>query len=93
MSEFTINGNTYREKELPNTSKGRYAMRYLGIEILAMSMLASSSSGKASPPNVNIITEFELIQQKKSNLSKSQRDWVVSQFNKRFELIQQATTI
>ncbi len=33
---------------------------------------------------INIITEFELIQQKESKLSKSIRDWVESQFNKHF---------
>ena len=35
--------------------------------------------------NINIIKEFELIQQKKSKLSSANREWVVSQFNKYFE--------
>jgi len=39
-------------------------------------------------PNVDIITEFELIQLKKSKLSKSNRDWVVQEFNKHYKLIE-----
>lgn len=35
-------------------------------------------------PAVNLIEEYELIQQKKSKLSKSDRDWVEDQFHKNF---------
>jgi len=38
-------------------------------------------------PDVDIVQEYELIQQKKSNLSKSNRDLVVIQFEKYFEII------
>lgn len=35
-------------------------------------------------PNVNIVEEFRLIQQKKSKLSKNNRDWVEAQFHRNF---------
>ena len=38
-------------------------------------------------PQVDIVKEYGLIQQKKSNLSRSQREWVVWQFEKNFELM------
>ncbi len=40
-------------------------------------------------PNVDIRSEFELIQQKKSKLSSNNRDWVCRQFLKRYQLINQ----
>ena len=42
---------------------------------------------KRQRPNVNIETEFALIQQKKSNLSKSDRDWVERQFKMMYDKI------
>jgi hypothetical protein len=38
-------------------------------------------------PHVNIIEEYGLIQQKKSNLSRSQRDWVVHTFERNFIVV------
>jgi hypothetical protein len=37
-----------------------------------------------SYPNINLITEFELITNKKSKLSKSLRDYVVTKFNEKY---------
>lgn len=37
-------------------------------------------------PN-DIVKEYGLIQQKKSNLSKSQRDWIVWKFEKNFKRV------
>lgn len=39
-------------------------------------------------PKVNIIDEFKLIQEKKSKLSRNDREWVVFQFNRNFELVE-----
>lgn len=38
-------------------------------------------------PNVDIISEYELIQKKQSKLTKSKRDWVVFQFERNFERV------
>ena len=38
-------------------------------------------------PDVNIIEEYGLIQQKKSNLTRSQREWVISVFEQNFIIV------
>lgn len=60
--------------------------------ILMMSMLIPSVSGiisKNEPerPRVNIVEEYKLILQKKSKLSRRQRDWVEYQFKKQYKQI------
>jgi len=39
-------------------------------------------------PNVDILTEYQLVLAKKSNLSKSNRDWVESMFKNLYETVQ-----
>ena len=55
--------------------------------IALASLFDGISSTPTARPNVNIITEFELIQKKQSKLSKSNRDWVIRQFNKYYKEI------
>lgn len=68
--------------------------RLAGIESLIAQMSVcyplpkGNRTGPSNPPKVNIISEFELIQQKKSNLSRSEREWVVKQFNKAFKRLE-----
>jgi GTPase SAR1 family protein len=78
-----IDGIKYREIEKPRVS-GRMAQ----IMLMAQ-MMGSGASEPREPqrPEVDIVSEFKLIQQKKSNLSRSNRDWVVSQFHSRYEEI------
>lgn len=38
-------------------------------------------------PSVDLVQEFELIQKKQSKLSRSDRNWVVKEFNKRYKEI------
>lgn len=85
-----INGERYveNEKERPKNT-GRMSA------ILAMSLAMGGgftdfgSKTKATMPRVNIANEYALIQQKKSNLSRSQRDWVEYQFHQNFTKISQ----
>jgi len=84
--EIEINGIKYREKEQPKRKP-------ISKTLLAMLTMASmfdygSGTGSKETPNVDIVKEYGLIQQKKSNLSKSQREWVVWQFKRKFEPIQ-----
>lgn len=39
---------------------------------------------RKAPKDIDVIAEFTLIQQKKSKLSRFERDWVVKMFNKSF---------
>jgi len=92
--ELEINGITYVEKPQPKRIGNSYRSSlfdfYLPLALAEMAMFhtGTGQSSKASPPDVNIVTEYELIQHKKSNLSRSQREWVVNQFNRYFEIKQ-----
>jgi len=52
--------------------------------LLPLMFMAGFSSRRKETHDVNIVEEYGLIQQKKSRLSKSQRDWVVAQFEYNF---------
>lgn len=78
-----VEGIKYREIEKPRVS-GRMA------QILIMAQMMGGGYGEPKEPqrpDVDIVSEFALIQQKKSNLSRSQRDWVVSQFHSRYKAV------
>jgi GTPase SAR1 family protein len=77
-----VEGVKYREIEKPKVN-GRIAQ----IMLMAQMMGGYGESREPQRPDVDIISEYKLIQQKKSNLSRSQRDWVVSQFHSRYEEI------
>lgn len=81
-----INGVKYQQKEIDNASGITkklhpilvFSERYFHLE---------SKTQKILPKNVDIVKEFELIQLKKSKLSKSNRDLVESIFHKHFEIV------
>lgn len=86
--EIEINGVKYQQKEQPKRkpmSKALITMMLMGE--MAGGFGIGGGSRQKETPNVDIIKEYGLIQQKKSGLSKSQRDWVVWQFEKNFEPI------
>jgi hypothetical protein len=73
-----IAGKRYRVKENPAEKIRRAAY--------VQSILDTYGSGyKRKRPDVNIVSEFELISQKKSLLCRSDRDYVVRAFNNIFE--------
>lgn len=83
-----INGKKYRKRE-QKTSKGSRAL----FNVMAMTMAMTGGVGmpglgsERKRPNVDIIQEFELIQNKESNLSRNDRDWVCNQFKYLYEEI------
>lgn len=90
MNIIEINGVQYAEKEKPKIHVPR---RITELEIMALVLSGQGmvgSSRKSTPiPKIDIATEYGLIQQKKSLLSKSQRDWVDHQFHLNFTKIEQ----
>lgn len=82
--DLEINGVKYQQIPKESNSNTNHAMSMLMISIISMGFPMLGGSRGSTKPSVNIVEEFELIQNKKSNLSKSERDWVVSQFNMRF---------
>ena len=57
--------------------------------LLAIASMFGGMPGIKEPerPDVDIPTEFALIQRKKSNLSRSQRDWVEDVFHANFKKV------
>ena len=84
-----INGMQYRQKEQkqyrPSKTLSMFSIMY-GMFGGGFDTFGSKRS-KNPPVEINIVKEYELIQNKKSNLSASQRDSVVCQFESNFEPI------
>lgn len=90
MQIITVNGVDYVEREVNtkhNASMSKYVSAMLGIYALSMTFNNQFKNSKGEAPNVNIIEEFKLIQKKESNLSRSEREWVIRQFNKKFKTL------
>ncbi|WP_424002517.1 hypothetical protein [Maribacter sp. IgM3_T14_3] len=87
--ELEINGIRYAEIEKqPKKQMSRSMTRVMMMAAMFDGMAGNGSGGGTRKrPNVDLIKEFELIQQKKSKLPRNDRDWVVFQFNKRFKQI------
>lgn len=77
-----INGVKYIQVD--NRSKS-YTRNSRVLQMLIMAeMFGGFGSKKQNTPNVDIVKEYALIQQKKSQLSKRERDYVVYQFERNF---------
>ena len=81
--EIEINGVEYRQKPKPEKRK----MPKFMLMALAMGGVFHPDifEPKSNAKNIDIIKEYGLIQIKKSNLCRADRDWVVYQFKKQFE--------
>lgn len=78
-NQIEINHQKY--ERIPE--KPKKPMSKAGMMLLAMSTMYGNPFNNyytRKRPNIDIIKEFELIQQKKSNLSKNDRDWVENVF-------------
>ena len=86
-----INGIKYKKNE-PKQKQSSYASR----RMLAMAAIAATcdpyggygSTYSRPRPVVDIVKEYELIQNKQSKLSKSDRDWVVRVFEANYTKIE-----
>lgn len=89
--EIDINGLKYRQKEQNNQQTTRQSRMSVLLMGMAMMFGAQGSIGTSKrqreTPKVNIVEEFKLIQEKKSKLSRKDRDWVVFQFNRYYEIV------
>ncbi len=85
-----INGIKY--EPIPQRSS-KLMSKLLGLEAMAMAMMPAmnfygGSNYSRKPPRVDLISEYGLIQNKKSNLSKWDRDWVVAEFERNFKKVE-----
>lgn len=85
-----INGIEYELKETAPRQKNSNTGTLLKLAALSMMMGGYSGvNNYSSPaPKVNLKEEFELIQNKKSKLSRADREWVVYQFNRLYKIKQ-----
>lgn len=80
--EIEINGLKYRQKETKKPSKNFVKLVSMAQIFGGLKLQNNNIQG------VNIVEEFKLIQEKKSKLSRTQRDSVIFQFNRNFELVE-----
>ena len=74
----------YEPIDIPKLNTPRSKMLMMAMLFSAMD---PSMPRPKEYPQVDILDEFELIQKKQSKLSKSNREWVVKQFNKMYKEI------
>lgn len=78
--EVEVNGIKYQKVERVPLS------RNAGKLLMMATMFGGFPTTKSKPtPNVDLVEEYGLIQLKKSNLNRAQRDWVVYKFEKTFK--------
>lgn len=74
-----IDGIEYREAPKPKVNS-----RMAKILLMAQMMGGGFNMKEPERPDVDIVSEYRLIQKKKSNLSSRQRAWVVSEFHRKY---------
>ncbi len=81
-----INGVEYEARELPRRGKKLGTLASLTVALAGMYMSGMGGGHSRKRPDVDIATEFELIQNKQSKLSRNDREWVVYQFNQLYKI-------
>jgi len=84
--EIEINGIKYQKIE-KQPRKNSKAMNKLIMMSTMFDDLYGLGRKIRQRPNVVLEKEYELIQQKKSKLSRNDRDWVVYQFERQYKQI------
>jgi len=88
MGNLIINSVEYKriQQKTPKASKGLSTiMMMTAMFSPVIDMYGGGNYSRSLPSNIDIVKEFELIQQKKSNLSRWERDQVVRIFNQNFK--------
>jgi hypothetical protein len=81
--DLEINGVKYVKVE----KEPRKQMSSSVAKVIMLASMFGVFGGKTKQVDINIIEEFELIQQKKSKLSSKDRDWVNYKFNKEYKKV------
>lgn len=89
--EVEVNGKTY--EFIDPQPKNKSGSRYSGMALQMLAMMSIhyvKHSNKAPMPKYTlseIVSEYALIENKKSNLPRAQREHVINQFKKHFQEI------
>lgn len=83
-----INGKNYERKQIAQSTHPKMTSKMAAFLMMSMAFSGMNMGGGSNLDkelaDIDIVKEFGLIQLKKSNLSRSKRNWVVYQFNKHF---------
>lgn len=90
-NSFMVNGKRYIEREECSNRYPRFSSVMTRLLVDTAINQVNRCGAVGQPVECDIIKEFGLIKQKKSNLTASQREWVVYQFNKLYEEVIYAT--
>lgn len=84
--EIEINGVKYQKKEQP---KRKPMSKMVATTLIMAQMFGGGFPTGTSKSNddIDIPKEYELIQQKKSKLSRAQREWVVYHFERNYQRV------
>ena len=84
--EIEINGNRYQkiEKQPRKSSKAMNSILMMASMFGGLDGIGGKTRQR---PNVILEQEYGLIQEKKSKLSRNDRDWVVYQFERQYKRI------
>ena len=86
--KIEINGLHYRQKKQEHKNDNKIVSLILGASMMFSARgIVGTSKRERDYPKVNLIEEYKLIQQKKSKLSRKDREWIIFQFNRNYELI------
>lgn len=80
-----INGIKYKSR-MPEIKSSEQHSKILRSLLVMLGIFGGPKQKKVNKHGVDIVEEFKLIQQKKSKLSRQQRDSIVWQFNKLYEV-------
>jgi hypothetical protein len=93
----TINGQDYEPIEREENTSGYRNRGTMAAMLLAMTAAQMSTMGgnsyKRKYPTVDLVREYELIESKRSELTKAERDHVVWQFNRTYRKVDGDKTI
>lgn len=94
MEPIIINGEEYAPIEQNPVKVSSKVGVLLGMAIMMGDMAFNGIDHRTPTPKkqIDIIKEYGLIQLKKSNLTASERNWVVWQFEKRYRKIDKPQT-
>lgn len=86
--EIEINGIKYVQIEKNTSQPNKKVSKFLLMAMAFSAFDPYNNTAQKEHPKVDLISEFERIEQKKSKLSRSQREWVVWKFNQNFKKVE-----
>lgn len=90
MQTITVNGRIYAERKSPVRTETALASLLMHHKAISRGMLWRSGKSRSmvlKMPCDDLISEFGLVEMKKSTLSKMKRNVVIAQFFNKYELI------